>query len=683
MDELFAGDARGTDETPDVEQQLNRLLEEETRRIQNNTEDRRQLMRDESIVLGRSGPAHMAAPRESEDDEFDAAPDRAEGPASSADIASDDAPTVLAAALDDIDETTAYDVASEVDDIDEPFDATSAEPSPASGQRAVVIDQTVPGVIPVDPTVLRPVARQVDDEHIVVRNTRDYDHDAQSANVVTAARTGTFETIVERSSDREVRRDPYARSSRRGDAPGEGNSRSKLRPFLAILLVALVLGGGGAVLTYGMELWGGKSVPHVIGDSQANAEERLAEKGFTVSIEAEPADDAIGKVLSQSPDSGTRIPEGDNVTLVVATNRTVPEVVGMSSDDAKNALQEAGAANIEVITKPSSKAEGTVLAVSPEAGAAFVSRSPVVLTVATHYTVPDVVGKKESDAVDILKENTLKAEVTYIVSDKTVRTVVSTSPVAGEIIDEGGTVQVKVSSPYPTDIHHLSEFFGHSSQDVDAYLLSKGFTFERGGIDSLGNAIQTYKSNDQGSLIFSSQPYVRGLKLPSEGSSNVLSTGAPIAGVRLECPSYMVPEGYKRPALIALAKACGFKGLTDTCSNTSMNPPAGAPRITANFACGSGSMGNLYWTVLVVNGRAVATCARKDIYSSADLQPFGGSLCRFMAYQEVYLSSEYQYKEVKKTDKKDDKKDGEKEDAHGNGAADNAGQSEGQLDNGA
>ena len=88
-------------------------------------------------------------------------------------------------------------------------------------------------------------------------------------------------------------------------------------------------------------------------------------------------------------------------------------------------------------------------------------------------------------------------------------------------------------------------------------------------------------------------------------------------------------------------------------------------------------MGNLYWTVLVVNGRAVATCARKDIYSSADLQPFGGSVCRFMAYQEVYLSSEYQYKEVKKTekksDKKDDKKDDDKGDANGDGAAENAG----------
>ena len=677
MDELLAGDARGTDETSDVEQQLNRLLEEETRRIQNNTEDKRRLMQDENIVLGRHGPAHMAAPREPEDVEPESAADEAEEDASAAAIASDDEPTVLASALDDLDEPAPDDAADEVDDIDELLETVVADSSPAAEERAVAIDQTVPGVIPVDPTVLRPVARQMDDEHIAVRNTRDYDHDAQSANVVTAARTGTFETIVERSSDRDVRRDPYARSSRRGDAPGEGNSRSKLRPFLAILLVALVLGGGGAVLTYGMELWGGKSVPYVIGESQANAEERLAEKGFKVHVNAEPADDAIGKVLSQSPDSGTRIPEGDKVTLVVATNRTVPEVVGMSSDEAKNVLQEAGAANSEVVTKPSSKTEGTVLAVSPEAGSAFVSRSPVVLTVATHYTVPDVVGKKESDAVDILKESTLKAEVTYIVSDKTVRTVVSTSPVAGEIIDEGGTVQVKVSSPYPTDIHHLSEFFGHSSQDVDSYLLSKGFTFERGGIDSLGNAIQTYNSTDQGSLIFSSQPYVRGLKLPSEGSSNVLSTGAPIAGVRLECPKSMVPEGYKRKALIELAKACGFKGLTDTCSNTSMNPPAGAPRITANFACGSGSMGNLYWTVLVVNGRAVATCARKDIYSSADLQPFGGSVCRFMAYQEVYLSSEYQYKEVKKTekksDKKDDKKDDDKGDANGDGAAENAG----------
>ena len=74
-------------------------------------------------------------------------------------------------------------------------------------------------------------------------------------------------------------------------------------------------------------------------------EARLAEKGMTVQVEAEPADDAIGKVLSQSPESGTRIPEGSQVTIVIAANRILPEVVGMSQEEAEKKIKKLGGYN--------------------------------------------------------------------------------------------------------------------------------------------------------------------------------------------------------------------------------------------------------------------------------------------------------------------------------------------------
>ena len=694
MDETSARDARHGEEA-EAAQDLTSLLADETRRIQGDDSKRSQILQDETILLGKPGPAHLSLTADETPAEPEAAGEKPTRPAHFApgvgetvvmeppvpeEAPAEPAPST-AARLDDIlpevhiggqdqaDEDDALDSLDELA-LDEPDEVPEADVNPGATAIDLTVpgveqpmpepapaDAAVPGVIPVDPTVLRPLPKQVGEEHLVVRNTRDYDHDAQSVNVVAGA--DNFDTIVERDTDRGVRRDPYARSSLSGSVPGEGNSRSKLRPLLAILLVALVIGGGAAAFAYGMELWGGKSVPYVIGESQANAELRLSEKGLTVRVEAEPADDAIGKVLSQSPESGERVPEGSQVTIIVATNRTMPDVVGLSREEAEKALHEAGAENITTKSKPSSKPEGTVIEVSPEAGEAFVSRSQVTLTVATPFTVPDVVGKKESDALEALKEASLKGEVSYVVSDKTVRTVVETSPAAGEVIEEGGTVQVKVSSPYPTDIHHLAEFFSHSSQDVDGFLLSKNFSFERGGIDNLGNAVQTYTSSDQGELTFSSQPHVRGLKLPKEGSANVLATGAPIAAGRLDCPSHMIPAGFDREALEGLAKECGLKGLDDTCRADNMTLPAGAPRVAANFGCASGEMGDMVWTVLVVNAngttRASVTCAKEDIYKSSDLAPFGGSLCRYAAYQEVYLSSEYQVHEEKKDDAKDDK----------------------------
>lgn len=698
MDELSYDGAHGGDEKMAAAEEIDRLLAEETRRIQDDDSNKTQLLEDEGIMLGRSSDAaHFVtsdatepAHAEGELEESVPVAKPRTGPAHLA-PRDEDATVLMVAREEKAAEEEQVISDSEVDAPLEFEPEPEPEPEPEVESEPITepaFDPTVPGVIPVDPTVLRPMARQSGDEYLVVRNTRDYDHDAQSVNVVAGA--GNFETIVDHSSRsrRDIRRDPYARSSRAGKVPGEGNSRSKLRPLLAILVIALVLGGGAAVLAYGMELWGGKAVPYVVGESQTTAEERIAEKGLVAEVVAEPADDAIGKVLEQDPESGTRIPEGDKVVITVATNRTMPDVVGMSQADAEKALEAAGAEHIDIVNKPSSEAEGSVLVQEPEAGAAFVSRGTITLTVATPFTVPDVVGKKESDAVDLIKQEGLNPEVTYVVSkDATVRTVVSTSPAAGEIISEGGTVVVNVSTPYPTDIHHLAEFFDHSSQDVDTYLLSRGFAFDKGGIDSLGNAVQIYTSTDQGTITFSSQPYLRWLNLPSEGSSNVLSTGAPIAGVRLECPTSIIPEGFKRKSLAQLAKSCGFKDMSETCSHNRMTLPAGAPAITAKFACGSGRMGDLVWTVLVVGSgsqrRAVATCAKRDLYSSSELAPFGGSLARYMAYQEVYLSPEYQVKIEKKDEKKDDKQDdkeGEKKDDESSGTEDASSEGDNQHD---
>ena len=546
--------------------------------------------------------------------------------------------------LVDADETALVEPSAEEDDAGE-----SESDEPAG-------DLTEPGIIPVDATILRPRAKQTDDDYLYVRNTRDYDHDAQSVNV--AASSDRFATLREERPKREGRRDPYARSARKGDVLGEGNSRSKLRPLLALLLVILVLGGGGGVLTYGMELWGGKSVPSTVGESQANAEGMLSDKGFEVNVQAEPADDAIGKVLSQDPEAGTRLPEGSEVTIVVATNRTIPEVVGLSEEEARAKLAEAGAERIETKVVSSSEAEGTVLEVSPGAGEPFVSRSIVTLTVAGPYIVPDVVGKKEGDAVDAVKAAGLTPEVSYITSDKTVRTVVETSPAAGEAVGEGSTVQLKVSSPFPTDPMHLAEFFGHSSQDVDTYLQKQGYSFGKGFVDSYGNAIATYESDQKGKFVFSSQPYVRDLALPKDGSSNVLSTGVPLAGVRLELAASDLPSGYDEHAVKELMERCKFEGLSETITRQTIS--SGNKQTTAEFITASGKMGDLIWTVALVGNestrRGVVTCAKEGLYSSSTLEPFGGSVAELVAYQEAYKPSEFQ---PKQEEKKDENKDGE------------------------
>ncbi len=559
---------------------------------------------EETVLLGQEGP--LAG----EEDGTGDPGDEADGSGDEPEDTDDD--------LDDLDDS------DEIDDLSDDDLPTAAKAQP------------VP--VTLDATVLQP--RPAEEEHFVVRNTRDYDHDAQSVNLAGSAEN--FETIHQSNERRsELRRDPYARGSKRGNVPGEGNSRSKLRPLLAMLVVALVLGGGAAVLGYGMELWGGKTVPSVTGQSQANAEQIVAAKGLTTLIETVPADDAIGKVASQDPAPGERIPEGDPVTLYIATSRTMPEVVGLDVGEAQALLAEAGATNVRVDVTPSMEQNDLVIGVNPQAGSTFVSRQEIVLTVAGMHVVPDIVGKKEGDALQAIEDAELTAHVTYVNSDQTVRTVVETAPAAGTEVLGWSTVEVHVSSPHPTDTYHLAEYFSHSSQDIDDFLREKEkMSLTAGFIDTHGNAMAIYSSSSAGTITFSSQPYLRSLTVPKEGSSNVLASGAPIAGVRMDVDTAHVPDGFARESLEQLAELCGLTGLDDLCNSTSITLPSGVGRRSANFACASGRMDNLVWTVLITNSgggkRAVVTCAKEGLYPASDLLPFGGSVSQYMAYQEIY-----------------------------------------------
>ena len=222
---------------------------------------------------------------------------------------------------------------------------------------------------------------------------------------------------------------------------------------------------------------------------------------------------------------------------------------------------------------------------------------------------------------------------------------------------------------------HLAEYFAHSSQDVDTYLQKEGYAFGKGYVDTNGNAVTAYVSDNAGNITFSSTPYSHTVSFPGKSDTNVLSTGTPFVGVRLDFPAWQVPHGYEQSAIDELVEQCGFKGQNDICNNASMILPAGTAATSATFVCASGRMDNLVWTILIVgnNGsvRASATCAKEGIYSLDDLNQFGGSVAQFVAYQEVYLSPEYQVKEEKKDEKdkdsKSDDKDNEKKDEASNG----------------
>jgi eukaryotic-like serine/threonine-protein kinase len=88
-------------------------------------------------------------------------------------------------------------------------------------------------------------------------------------------------------------------------------------------------------------------VPDVTGEDPQDARDELEAAGLKVEISSEEINSDVdkGKVAAQSPDQDQQAAEGDTVTLTLSKGPEmleVPDVVGDSVDDAKDALTAAG-----------------------------------------------------------------------------------------------------------------------------------------------------------------------------------------------------------------------------------------------------------------------------------------------------------------------------------------------------
>ena len=222
---------------------------------------------------------------------------------------------------------------------------------------------------------------------------------------------------------------------------------------IALAVVLAAVAGG----TYMAELWGGKTIPEVVGLSQPEAVDALAAKGFAPQAVEVKSDDPQGTVLSSDPEQGHRAEEGSTVTLSVAVPRIVPAIVGATSEEAAQALEAEGFTAVTYTEEKSNEAAGTVLAVSPEAGTEAKSGDAITVTVAVPYIVTDVEGMSEADAKAALQAEGY--EVTsewYTTEDIEEGTAVSTDPAAGSELNSGSEVTLYVAHSRGTELVDLT-----------------------------------------------------------------------------------------------------------------------------------------------------------------------------------------------------------------------------------
>ena len=239
---------------------------------------------------------------------------------------------------------------------------------------------------------------------------------------------------------------PKAQREFKAPDPAEEKKRSRRKHVLVALLVLVVAAVIAAGSTYYLELWGGKTVPDVTGEAQNDAVWVLESKGFRVNTTQVKSDEVEGIVLITDPQAGSRVDAGTSINVSIATPRAVPDIMGKTQDDAKAAIDKEGLDNVTFTTEKSNETEGTVIALSLDAGTKVKAATALTVTIAEAYTVPDVVGKSEDDAKAALVDAgyKVKTKTTYT-EDVAEGTVVSTDPEAGTKLASGSTVTLSVA----------------------------------------------------------------------------------------------------------------------------------------------------------------------------------------------------------------------------------------------
>jgi len=149
--------------------------------------------------------------------------------------------------------------------------------------------------------------------------------------------------------------------------PPQGNN------VAANTLVTLYVSSGAAPV----------AVPYVVGQPESQAQSTLQQKGFQISVKTDPTSTSpSGTVVSQSPSGGTAA-QGSTVTLTVSGGAvSVPSVIGDSQATANQILTTAGfAVNVQQGSGPSQVANGTVFSQQPNASSTAAKGSTVTIFV--------------------------------------------------------------------------------------------------------------------------------------------------------------------------------------------------------------------------------------------------------------------------------------------------------------
>ena len=235
---------------------------------------------------------------------------------------------------------------------------------------------------------------------------------------------------------------------------------NKLKIALGAIAAVVVVAAIVAFATYQAELWGGVSVPDVIGMTEAEATSVLKEQGFEVRSTKVKSDDTEGLVLVMDPDANSRAEEGSEVIVHISTSREIPDVIGKTQSEAESAFAEEGFANVVYEKEHSDEAEGTVLSIVPEVGTRAKAAQEVIVKVAEPYIVPEIAGMYLQEAQTTIEEAGLAYDYEYVNTvDYPDGSIMGSWPSAGEKVTHDTVVVIQIARARGPELEGLTSSY--------------------------------------------------------------------------------------------------------------------------------------------------------------------------------------------------------------------------------
>ena len=170
---------------------------------------------------------------------------------------------------------------------------------------------------------------------------------------------------------------------------------------------------------------------------------------------------AEGKVAQTNPSPGSKVKAGQTITAYLSSGSDqveVPDLVGMSQDQARSALKAVGLELGNVTTVDSDKDKDRIVSQDPATGSKVKKGTTIAVSISTgkaaQVEIPTVVGISREDAEAQLKALGLTVTVEEVSGSQPSGQVTAVEPGEGSKVDKNSTVKLKVSkgsaSPTPS-----------------------------------------------------------------------------------------------------------------------------------------------------------------------------------------------------------------------------------------